>query len=164
MRQILRIDRRGRGGDHIPFEQGGFLAVRFTEANENYARQHQNLRQGFGDLLEHVSFPYLARVTRLNAATLAVLADGPSTPTGVRVRGAVRPASTVSWRLSEDAAIGYQVVWRRTTEARWTHARWAGRVSRLRLPGIAVDDYEFGVRAVDARGLPSLVAPARFSR
>jgi len=41
---IYRRDRYGRGGDHQPFLERGYAAVRFTEPNENYQHQHQNVR------------------------------------------------------------------------------------------------------------------------
>jgi len=41
---IYRRDRYGRGGDHIPFLQRGVPAVRFTEPNEDFTRQHQKVR------------------------------------------------------------------------------------------------------------------------
>ena len=41
---IYRRDRFGRGGDHIPFLERGFAAVRFTEPDEDYTHQHQNVR------------------------------------------------------------------------------------------------------------------------
>jgi RNA polymerase sigma factor (sigma-70 family) len=37
---IYRLDRFGRGGDHRAFNDSGYAAVRFTEANENWNRQH----------------------------------------------------------------------------------------------------------------------------
>ena len=42
---VYRRDRYLRGGDHVPFLERGFAAVRFTETNENYQHQHQNVRK-----------------------------------------------------------------------------------------------------------------------
>src|SRR6185503_12107176 len=90
---IYRQDRFLRGGDHIPFEEAGFPAVRFCEVSENYKHQHQTPRietidgkqVQFGDLLEFVDFEYLSNVARLNAATLVHLANAPSSPANVRI-------------------------------------------------------------------------------
>ncbi|HYX41839.1 MAG TPA: M20/M25/M40 family metallo-hydrolase, partial [Pyrinomonadaceae bacterium] len=41
---VYRRDRYLRGGDHMPFLERGYAAVRFTEPNENYNHQHQNVR------------------------------------------------------------------------------------------------------------------------
>ncbi|HEY0545436.1 MAG TPA: M20/M25/M40 family metallo-hydrolase, partial [Pyrinomonadaceae bacterium] len=75
---VYRRDRYLRGGDHIPFLERGFPAVRFTEPSENYNHQHQNVRiengVQFGDLPEFVDFAYIAQVARINAASLSTLA------------------------------------------------------------------------------------------
>ncbi len=90
-------DRTGRGGDHIPFRQKGFTAMRFTAANESgdanvssgtYAdRQHTSSDSlGIdtdmdGTLDEYyVDFNYLARNTVINANAAAMMAVGPRTP------------------------------------------------------------------------------------
>ena len=66
VRMVYRTDRYGRGGDQVPFLEAGFPAVRFTEAHENYTRQHQDLRTEngihYGDTIDGVDFPYLAQV------------------------------------------------------------------------------------------------------
>ncbi len=71
---VYRRDRYGRGGDHIPFLERGYPAVRFTEVNEEFRHQHQNVRVEngvqFGDLPEFVDFAYVANVARVNAASL----------------------------------------------------------------------------------------------
>jgi Zn-dependent M28 family amino/carboxypeptidase len=57
---IYRNDRFLRGGDHTPFVQNGFAAVRLTEMNENYEHQHQDVRiengVRYGDLIEFMDF------------------------------------------------------------------------------------------------------------
>ena len=78
---IYRRDRYLRGGDHIPFLERGFPAARFTEPNEDYAHQHQDVRvengKQYGDLPEFCDFAFIARVARVNAATLWSLATAP---------------------------------------------------------------------------------------
>src|SRR5262249_51024899 len=84
---INRRDRYLRGGDHIPFVERGFPAVRFTEPHETYEHQHQNVRTEngtqYGDLPEFNDYPFLANVTRVNVAALATLALAPARPKDV---------------------------------------------------------------------------------
>ena len=81
---IYRVDRFGRGGHHRPFNEAGFPAVRIMETNENYTQQHQDIRVedgiALGDVLEHVNFEYAAKLTALNAVTLAAMAWAPAPP------------------------------------------------------------------------------------
>jgi hypothetical protein len=92
VRIIYKRDRYLRGGDHIPFLDRRYPAGRFTEVNEDYRHQHQNVRvedgTQFGDLLDFVDFGYMTRVAKVNAATLAGLASAPGNVSGVRVHTA----------------------------------------------------------------------------
>ena len=157
---VYRTDRFGRGGDQVPMLEAGFPAVRVTEAHEHYDRQHQNVRtengRAYGDVIEWVDFAYLAQVTRLNALTLAALAAAPAPPTGVKIDGAVKHDTTVTWN-PVPGAVGYRVWWRDTTAAQWQHHRdWrAGDVGlpiEMVLRDIVIDDWAFGVTSVDANG------------
>ena len=89
VRLIYRRDRFLRGGDHIPFLTAATRRLRFTEPNEDYQHEHQDVRVEngvqFGDLEQFVDFHYIARVARVNAAALAALADGPAAPQDVKV-------------------------------------------------------------------------------
>jgi hypothetical protein len=159
---IYRLDRFGRGGDHTPFFLAGFPAIRVTEPAEDYTRQHQDLRVEdgvhFGDVPDAVDFPYLARVAALNAASLASLASAPAPPDSVRVEGALQPSTTLRWRpVPAPDLLGYRVYWRRPTEPAWTRSRFVGDVPEATIPGVVVDDYFFGVAAVDREGNESLV-------
>ncbi len=151
---VFRRDRFLRGGDHTAFNEAGFAAVRFTEVEENYDRQHQDVRtegsRVFGDLAEHVDPDYLAGVARLNAATLAHLANAPSTPTDARIiAAALSHDTTLAWTASPEPDVaGYEVVWRDTTQPQWTHALDVGNEVRVTLP-MAKDNVFFGVRAYD---------------
>jgi hypothetical protein len=161
VRMILRSDRFSRGGDQLPMQEAGYPAVRVTEGDENYTRQHQDVRMengvAYGDVIGGVDFPYLARVTRLNAVTLAALAWAPAPPTGVKLEGAVAADTTVSWTAAPGAA-GYRVWWRETTDPWWNAAqsRETAQTS-LTLPNINIDDYTFGVSARSADGYESPV-------
>jgi Zn-dependent M28 family amino/carboxypeptidase len=156
VRMVYRTDRYGRGGDQVPFLQAGFPAVRVTEGHEDYTRQHQDLRPGYGDTLEGIDFRYLARVTALDAITLASLSRAPAPPTGVDIAGAVATDTTVSWRKVPGAA-GYRVHWRDTTAPRWQHARAVGDVDHAVLKDVVIDDWFFGVSSVSADGYESPV-------
>jgi Zn-dependent M28 family amino/carboxypeptidase len=157
---IYRTDRFGRGGDQVPFLQAGFPAVRVTEAHEDYTRQHQDLRTEhgirYGDTIDGVDFRYLARVTALNAITMAALSRAPAPPTGVTTTGALATDTTVHWNQVPGAA-GYRVHWRDTTAALWQHARAVGDVNQTVLKDVVIDDWFFGVSAVSADGYESPV-------
>ena len=159
--QVFRTDRFGRGGDQVPMLEAGFPAVRITERQENYDRQHQNIRveggRSYGDLLPGVDFAYLARVTTLNVTALAALASAPAPPAGVTIEGQVSPDTKLAWKPVPGAA-KYRVWWRPTTAAAWTNSRDvpAGETA-LVLKGIDIDTWFFGVSAVAADGAASPV-------
>ncbi len=150
---VRRPDRFQRGGDHLPFLDAGFPAVRFTEATESYDRQHQDLRtengRRFGDTIEGVDFPYLARVAALDIAVLRELATAPAAPQGVTIAGAVSDDTTVAW-APVAGATGYRVVWRRADGgAAWTdHRDIAPDATSLTLAHVNIDDHFFGVAAL----------------
>lgn len=169
VRVIYRLDRFGRGGDHTPFFLAGYPAVRVTETFEDYTRQHQDLRveEGveYGDVPEVMDFPYAAKVTALNAASLASLAWAPPAPDSVAILGAVSPNTTLRWTpVSSPDLAGYRVYWREPTSPTWDHSRWVGNVTEATLNGVIIDNYFFGVAAVDRDGhesLPVFPAPGR---
>ena len=159
-RMVYRTDRYGRGGDQTPLLEAGYPAVRLTEASENYDRQHQDLRSDggidYGDVAEALDVPYLAQVTRLNLIALASLAAAPAPPDGVTVSGAVSADTTLAWSAVRGAA-NYRVWWRDTTEPRWRHFREAGSALSIKLDGVVIDDWFFGVQAVSSDGYASPV-------
>ena len=160
---IYRLDRYGRGGHHTPFFLAGVpAAVRLMEAHENYTRQHQDLRVEngirYGDVIEGVDFDYAASITALDAATLAGLAWAPPAPRNVRIAGAVEPSPTLRWEaVAAPDLLGYRVYWRKPTEAVWTRSRWVGDVTEYTVENVIIDNYFFGVAAVDREGHESLV-------
>jgi len=160
VREIWRADRFGRGGDQAPMQAAGFPAVRITEGDENYTRQHQDVRMengvAYGDVISGVDFTYLAKVTRLDALTLAALAAAPPPPLDVRIAGAVTADTTLSW-APVPGALSYRVWWRDTVEPSWTHCRDAGDATSVTLKGVNIDDYIFGVSALAADGSQSPV-------
>ena len=164
VQMIYRRDRYLRGGDHIPFLERGFPAVRFCETHENYNHQHQNVRTEnglvYGDLPEFVDYPYIAEVARLNAAALATLALAPARPKEVGLLTRRLTSDTdLQWTANTDEDLaGYEIVWRETVSPVWTHARMVGNVTSYTVKGMSKDNYFFGVRAVDRQGNRSPVS------
>ena len=162
VRVIYRRDRYLRGGDHIPFLERGFPAARFTEPNEDYAHQHQDVRvengKQYGDLVRFCDFGFIARVARVNAATLWSLATAPGTPKQVKVLTAELTNDTELTWAATPGAKRYEVVWRTTVEDDWTEVIRVGDVTRARID-LSKDNVFFGVRAVGVDGRRS---PAAF--
>ena len=158
---VFRLDRFLRGGDHSSFVQQGFSAVRFTEYREDFHHQHQNVRTEngveYGDLLKFVDYDYVARVARLNAATLASLAAAPAPPANVHiVTKDLENDTTLTWEASPGGlAAEYEVLWRATTSPEWEHSQGVGSVTRATLK-LSKDNVIFAVRAVDRAGHRSL--------
>jgi len=166
---IQRHDRYLRGGDHMPFLEQGYAALRFTEPNEDFSHQHQNLRtengKVYGDLIEFVDVDYTAKVAKVNAAALASLALAPSAPQGVKVRtDKLVNDSTLVWQANPEPDVaGYRIVWRDTTAAGWQGAKFVGNVTEATI-NMSKDNYFFGVQAVDKDGnvsVASYPAPLR---
>ena len=164
---IYRRDRYGRGGDHIPFVERGFTAVRVTEADEDYTHQHQNVRTEngvfYGDTPEYVDFEYTANVARVNMIALASLASAPAKPKNVGiVTGRLTNDTELKWDANTDADLaGYEIVWRDTTAAEWTDSYFVGNVTTFIMKARSKDNYFFGVRAVDKSGNKSPVVYPR---
>jgi hypothetical protein len=164
---VFRLDRYLRGGgDHYSFNEQGFAAVRLTEYQENFTRQHQTIRTEngieYGDLPKHVDFDYVAHVARLNAATLAELASAPAPPRNVRmITKELTNDSTLTWEASPDGrAASYEILWRATSSPDWEHEQRIESGQQATLP-VSKDNVIFAVRAVDREGHPSLpVVPA----
>lgn len=159
---IYRLDRFGRGGHHRPFNDAGFAGVRIMETHENYNRQHQNIRTEngikYGDVIEGVDFDYAARLTAVNAITLAGLAWAPPQPRNVKIGGAVRPSTVLEWDSVDDPNLaGYKVYWRWTTSPHWENSRFVKTDTTHTLQGIVIDNYLFGVATVGKDGNESVV-------
>lgn len=151
---IYRTDRYGRGGDHQSFLDQGYTAVRFTEPHENFAHQHQNVRLDnglqYGDLPQFVEFDYVARVARVNLASLFSLAMAPGRIPALKLdTGGMVESTRLSWTRPTDAddIQYYEVVWRPTTSPVWTNVKNVGRSTSAVLE-VSKDNVMFGVRAV----------------
>ncbi|WP_411360936.1 M28 family metallopeptidase [Pseudidiomarina sp. YC-516-91] len=162
---IYRLDRFARGGHHRPFNDLGFPGVRIMETNENYNRQHQDLRVedgiAYGDTLDGVDFDYAAKLTALNAVSLAGMAWAPSPPAQVQISGAVSADTTLKWQAPSaaeaDHVAGYRVYWRHTDAPNWEFSRDVGNVTEYTLENIVIDNYFFGVASVSKDGYESPV-------
>jgi hypothetical protein len=180
---IFRYDRFGRGGDHTPFNEAGYAAVRITTPNENFANQHSPT-----DTFANTSPAYATKVTRINAAAAAAMALAPRSPITMRARqpGATPAVSTeveavptprpqptgpgLSRGSGYDAVLrwehpdpepdlaGFIVVVRSTTSADWEREIWAGNVKEFTLKNTSIDQLVFGVKSVDRDGHESPVS------
>ncbi len=157
---IYRLDRFGRGGHHRPFNDIGFTGIRIMEAHENYTQQHQDIRTEnsieYGDKLKHVNFEYAAKLTAVNAITMANLAWAPPAPTQVGIGGIVEASAKLKWDTVEGAK-GYKIYWRDTTSPTWDYSRYVGDVSEFTLEGIVIDNFYFGIASVGKDGHESVV-------
>lgn len=157
---IYRRDRYLRGGDHIPFLNQGYAAVRFSEPHEKYRHQHQTVRTEdgvvYGDLPEFVDPAYIARVAGVNAVALAATAWAPAPPADVRMDlGGLTNDTTIRWRANREADLaGYRIVWRKTTSPHWELYQDVGRVTSATIP-LSKDNWIFGVQSVNSRGFVS---------
>ncbi|MBL8172674.1 MAG: M28 family metallopeptidase [Acidobacteria bacterium] len=165
---VFRRDRYGRGGDHNAFLQRGFAAVRFTEPNEDFSRQHQKVREEngikYGDVLEMVDPPYIAQVARVNAASLASMALAPAAPTGVGFKtGRQEYDTTIAWKPNAEPDLaGYRIVWRETYQPFWQRSVETGSVTEFVMKALSKDDFFFAVQAIDKDGnvsVPSFPRP-----
>jgi hypothetical protein len=159
VRPMARPDRFGRGGDHSAYNQLGFTAVGFRESRENFVRQHD-----VRDTFEGISLPYLAQNARVNAAAAATLALAPPPPSVTNDRGQPQitraPSgydATLKWTAAPGAS-AYRIFWREAWGPDWQHELLVGNVTALVLPDMQIDDYVFGVAAVDAAGHESFVS------
>ncbi len=163
VRIMARRDRFLRGGDHRPFLERRYPAARFTEVNEDYRHQHQDVRVEdgvqYGDLPRFVDFRYVARVARVNLAALASLSRAPGRPRDVAIDAReLTDDTTLQWSANTEPDLaGYEIVWRDTTEPLWTHSRFVGKVTSYTVENITKDNFHFGVRAVDRAGNRSTV-------
>lgn len=164
---VYRNDRFLRGGDHTPFVNRGYAAVRFTEMNENYYHQHQDVRieNGiqYGDLPEFMDFEYLRKNTAMNLSNLANLAKAPSMPQEVKIETKkLTNYTNLNWKAPKSGNTqGYYILIRETTSAFWQKKIFCAD-TKIDLP-YSKDNYFFAVQAVSVEGnesLPVVPSPA----
>ena len=162
---VYRTDRFGRGGDQTAFNALGFPAVRVTEGNEDFTKQHQDVRLEngvhYGDVLSGVDFDYLAKVTAMNAVTLAAMAWAPAPPTDFDIASDPEPGlsggvdTVLNWKSPGADAAGFMVHKRLTTDPQWDPGRFVGDTQRYVLKDVSIDNYFFGVSSVSEDGFES---------
>lgn len=168
VKMIYRTDRFLRGGDHIPFLHNGFTAVRITDMNENFYRQHQDVRMEngiqYGDLPEYIDFEYLRKNTALNLSVLANLSKAPLAPENVKViMKGLSNYTHLTWSDPEGSrANGFYVLIRETTSPVWQKKIFTTEHS-IQLP-YSKDNYFFAIQSVSATGNESLAVIPSVSR
>jgi hypothetical protein len=169
IRLVFRVDRYGRGGDHYPFYKAGLPAVRFTEPLEDYNHQHQTPRTErgveYGDFAKYLNAALLGNVARDNAEALRQLALAPTPPTDAKLTGAVTPDAKVSWSAEDDPErLGFEILWRETSEPRWEVYDFASSAGETVLKGVSTDNHFFAVRAVGKNGARSIAVPTEMEK
>jgi Peptidase family M28 len=165
VRLIFRRDRFGRGGDHMPFAEAGLPAVRFTEPLEDYHHEHQTPRTEdgveYGDLPKFLDYPFLVEVAAINQRLLAELASAPAPPRSVILSGAVTPSAKIAIEAPADQErLGFEILHRETTDARWSVLRMEAAPGTVTLEGTSTDNEYFAVRSVGKNGARSIAVPA----
>jgi hypothetical protein len=169
VQMVFRLDRFLRGGDHTPFVNQGFPAVRLTSASENFDNQHT-----VTDTFANTSVPYATRAVRINAAVLATMALAPAPPqlnwtwasgpnkgghVPLLTRGKSGYDAVLHWLPNTEPDLaGYAVMMRSTTSPVWERETWVGNVTTYTLPDVSIDDVVIGVKAVDRDGNQSVVS------
>jgi hypothetical protein len=158
---VFRNDRFGRGGDHTPFCQEGFTAVRICEYNENYDRTHKvpavvnGIQQG--DLPEYVDYEYVRKNAAIDMATIGNLALAPYEPVncGIVVSGLTNK-TTLKWEAPVNGVkpSGYFILMRETYQPLWEKKIFVTG-NEVTLP-YSKDNYFFGIQSVDASGHESI--------
>lgn len=165
---IYRNDRFLRGGDHTPYVENGYAAVRITEMDENYYHQHQNVRMEngiqYGDLPEFVDYEYLRKNAAMNLCNLANLAKSPQMPDSVRIEvRRLTNYSSISWHAPKAGKVkGYYLLMRETTSAVWQRKIFTTDTN-ISIP-YSKDNYFFAVQSVSEAGnesLPVVPIPGR---
>ena len=157
---VFRLDRYLRGGDHRPFHAAGMPAIRFTEVEENFNRQHQDVRTEagieYGDVPELVDAEYMANVARVNIAALAAVARAPRAPSPVRLEAsALDEDSTLRFVPDPDPSVSYEVLVRPTSALNWSQSNTTDRTGTVKIP-LSKDHHTFALRAVGPRGHRSI--------
>ena len=158
---VYRLDRFGRGGHHRPFNDLGFAGVRIMESNENYNRQHQDIRTekniDYGDVISGVNFEYAKKLTAVNAVNLALLGWSPPPPKNLKIGGIVEPSVKFKWNYSNNQdIIGYKIYWRTTSAPNWEFSKVINKKNEYTLEGIIIDNFLFSVVSINSKGFESI--------
>lgn len=166
---IYRRDRYLRGGDQTPFLLQGFTAVRFTEMNEDFNRQHQDVRKekgiDYGDVPDAADYDYIQKIARMNLSVLANLALAPAEPQNVGViTSGLTNKTALKWEAPKAGKkpAGYYVLMRETISPYW-EKKFFVTDTKATLD-YSKDNYFFAVQSVDEQGhesLPVVPKPVR---
>jgi len=158
---IYRRDRYLRSGDQVPFLVQGFAAVRFTEMNEDFNRQHQDVRNvngvDYGDLPDFVDYNYVQKVARMNLSVLANLASAPAEPQNVGiVTSGLTNKTVLKWEAPKSGKkpVGYYVLMRETISPYWQQKYYVTDTTATL--DYSKDNYLFAIQSVDEDGHESL--------
>lgn len=144
---VFREDRYLEVGDEMPFQDAGFPVVRFTEAHEDFHRQHTDQ-----DLPKYIDYTYLRNVAVANIRAIAGLARAGLPPEDVRLQQRRGQDTTITWNGN---GTEYVVYGRETTSPVWQFADNVGPAHSAIVHGKNKDDYVF---AVGARGAVPIIA------
>ena len=158
---MLRRDRIARGSDHMSFTAEGYPAACLREAQENYDRQHQNVRtvagRAYGDDLAHFDAPYAAKLARALCAAVATLAAAPAPVRDLTLGGAVSPDTKLRWTLPADPRVKGLLLFRRRADGvAWQRIERLPVTDHLVIPDVVPDSNVYALATVDAEGNESL--------
>lgn len=151
---ILSRDRPGRGGDHFSFNEQGYTAARLTEPEDNLQHQHN-----MDDLPDFMSFPYLAKVVRVNVAYLSSWADAPESPTNTQITRLGEGQQRITWVRPDNAdVVDYLLAFREPTSTTYDSLLSVGNVTEFifTLPNNSFNGVFVSVSAVDEDGNESI--------
>ena len=162
-------DRTGRGGDHIPFRQHNYTALRYTSANEHgdanvsspsYTDRQHSTRDALGvdtnnDMIIDsffVNFNYLARNAVINGNAAAMAAIGPKTPDFTVTASGL---NTVSVTITQQTGYAKYRFADRTITNDWDSVYTMNSTSGSFTVGTAATHY-VSVASIDTNGVESL--------
>ncbi len=168
-------DRTGRGGDHIPFRQQGYPAIRHTSTHEHgdaqispsYTDRQHTTRDVLGKDLNgdqipdslYVNLNYLKRNAMVNATGMAMAASGPPNAPEF-ITG--NDGNGITIRITPIAGIQTYKIGVRTTRNDFDTVLTITGITETKLYNVKKDTFYFiSVAAVDVNGIESRFAPEK---
>ncbi len=172
---VFRQDRFLRGGDQESFNKSGYVGVRFTEPNEDYHHQHQDVRVSadtidgkvtevqYGDLPEYVDSRYLANICRVNSMIAALLSMSPLSPQKAEMLvDRLEYGTRFKWvnPSGGNGIAGWKIYYRKTYDPFWsgeiTVPYSSDSTVEYNLKALSKDDYIFGLATVGKNSVESI--------